>query len=78
MESKNKNANVLVQIAAIIGAFAIPIVAIFAIFAKNQMVVSAYIVGALCIMGLGLGSIYARSQGHHAGKSGDIDAPAKH
>lgn len=46
------------------------IVAVFAIFAEERIIVSSYIVGALAVMGLGLGkmSVGAKRQDDDSGQ----------
>ena len=52
----------LVKIASAVGGVAIAIVALFVVFVNSpsQLMVCAYIVGALCLMGLGFGLLAAR------------------
>ena len=52
--------NSLVGLAGTIGGFSVAIVAIIAIFAKEQLVVAPWIVGALVVMGIFLGMIVLR------------------
>lgn len=47
-------ANLIVQIAAVVCAFSVGVVVVFAIFAQSQMIISAYIVAILALMGFGL------------------------
>ena len=47
--------NPVVGIASVIGGISLCIVAVIAIFAKDQLSVAAWIVAALAIMGIGLG-----------------------
>ena len=53
----NKDGNPFVGIAAIIGGISVAIVAIIAIFSGENLVVAAWIVGFLTIMGAVLGSM---------------------
>jgi hypothetical protein len=50
----------MVYLAGTIAGISVGIVAVFAIFVPEQMLACALIVGALCIMGLGLGMIMSR------------------
>ena len=52
-----------VGIAAVISGIALCVVAVVAIFARDQLPVAAWIVAALSIMGLGLGFFAARDPG---------------
>jgi len=74
MENKNKTTSILVQIAAVICIFTVAIVAIFAIFAKEQMLIAAYIVGALCVMGLGMSYFCTL---FHSGRPGKLPPAEK-
>jgi hypothetical protein len=47
--------NPVVSIASVIGGISLCIVAVIAIFAKDQLSVAPWIVAALAIMGIGLG-----------------------
>ena len=47
--------NPVVGIASVIGGISLCIVAVIAIFAKDQLSVAPWIVAALAIMGIGLG-----------------------
>lgn len=47
--------NPVVGIAGVIGGISLSIVAVLAIFAKDQLPVAPWIVAALAIMGIGLG-----------------------
>jgi hypothetical protein len=53
----------MVYLAGTIAGISVAIVAIFAIFARQQIIVSAYVVGALCVLGLGLGLAMTRQAG---------------
>ena len=55
--------NPLVGIAGTIGGISIAIVTILAIFAKDQLYVAAWVVGALAIMGAVLGLVAHKRQG---------------
>lgn len=50
----------MVYLAGTIAVISGGIVAFFAVFASDQMMVCAYVVGALCLMGLGLGVLMSR------------------
>lgn len=56
-ENTMKECNALVGIAAVVGASAVGIVTIFAIFADEEMQLAAIIVGSLCLMGIVLGAL---------------------
>ena len=56
-----KQKHSLEGIAAIICVFSVAIVGVFAIFAKDQMIISAYIVGALAAMCVCLGWLSTHS-----------------
>jgi hypothetical protein len=47
--------NPVVGIASVIGGISLCIVAVIAIFAKDQLLVAPWIIAALAIMGIGLG-----------------------
>ncbi|MFW6146073.1 MAG: hypothetical protein ACOC7R_01925 [Planctomycetota bacterium] len=53
----------MVYLAGTIAGISVAIVAIFAIFARDQLIVSAYVVAALCVLGLGLGLEMTRQAG---------------
>lgn len=57
----DKPSNPLVGIAGTICTFSLVIVMFFAIFAKEQMMASVYIVAVLAFMGICLGHISTRS-----------------
>jgi hypothetical protein len=50
-----QKSNPVVGIAGVIGGISLCIVAVIAIFAKDQLSVAAWIVAALAAMGIGLG-----------------------
>ncbi|HAI12474.1 MAG TPA: hypothetical protein DCM28_12275 [Phycisphaerales bacterium] len=54
----------LVAIASVICAFTMVIVIMIGIFARDQMIVAAYIAGVLSLMGLGMGAIAVKSANH--------------
>ena len=58
----NKNENPFVRIAVITGGIAVAIVTIIAIFSTENMVVAAWIVGCLSLMGTALGSMSLKDQ----------------
>ena len=64
MKEKNQQTGALISIAGIIGGVSIVIVTIFAIFIPDQITVSAYIVGILAVMALGLGKFAAAASSH--------------
>ncbi|HUW33847.1 MAG TPA: hypothetical protein VM223_19740 [Planctomycetota bacterium] len=49
-------------IAGSIGGISIPIVALIAIFAKEQLAIAAWIVGALAVMGVILGAMALKKE----------------
>jgi hypothetical protein len=51
----NQKGNPVVGIASVIGGISLCIVAVIAIFAKDQLSVAPWIVAALAIMGIALG-----------------------
>jgi len=51
-----------VAIAGSIGGISIPIVALIAIFAKEQLAIAAWIVGALAVMGVILGAMALKKE----------------
>ena len=63
----------MVYLGGTIAGISVAVVAIFAIFAREQIIVSAYIVGALCILGLGLGLEMTRQAGR-----GPAQPPSPH
>ena len=52
--------NPFVSIAGVIGGIAVAIVAIIAVLVRDQLWVSAWIVGALAVMGIALGYFAAK------------------
>jgi hypothetical protein len=55
--------NTFVGIAGAVGGTCVGIVFIIAFFAREHMMISAYVCGALAAMGLGLGYLAAQSKG---------------
>lgn len=55
----------IVYLAGTIAGICVAVVALFVIFVKDgdALIICAYIVGALCAMGLGLGYLMARRAG---------------
>ena len=53
----------VVGIAGVVGGVSVTIVALFAVFMKEQIVVAAWIVTALAIMGIALGYIASKKSG---------------
>ena len=52
-----------VSIAAVIGGISLSFVVVIAIFASDQLLLAAWIVTALAVMGLGLGIFAAKGAG---------------
>ena len=56
-----QKSNPVVGIASVIGGISLCIVAVVAVLAKDQLVIAAWIVGALAVMGIGLGFFASKS-----------------
>ena len=57
---KEHKKDTIVGVAGVVGGISLCIVAILAIFAKDQLAVAPWIVAALAIMGIGLGYFASR------------------
>ncbi len=62
MANSDNSKNVLVGIAGAVGGTCVGIMFVIAFFAREHMMISAYIYGALATMGLGLGYLAAQSK----------------
>ena len=60
--SEQEKGNPFVGIAAVIGGISIPIVAIIALFAKDQLMVAPWVIGVLAVMGVILGFMALKKQ----------------
>ena len=58
----NSSGNPFVAIAGIIGGFSVGVVAIIAIFSSENIIVAAWVVGALAAMGAVLGSMALKKE----------------
>ncbi|MDO8587193.1 MAG: hypothetical protein Q7T82_09150 [Armatimonadota bacterium] len=58
----DKQPNPFVGMAATIGGISVAVVAIIAIFAKEQLAIAAWVVGALALMGVFLGAMAAKGR----------------
>ncbi len=62
MSEEKKGGNPFVGIAGAIGGVSVAVVALIGIFARERMDVAGWVVGALAVMGIGLGYFAAKRQ----------------
>lgn len=55
-----QKSNPAVAIAGVIGGISLSIVAVILVFSREQLAIAAWIVGALAVMGIGLGFFATR------------------